>query len=78
MTCQATLAGGPVRQPFAEVSYIPQSGAMNLATDSQGLRSIFISRSASGNYPAFLFDPFVIVSIANNVPSKLLPLKKHN
>ncbi len=29
---QATEAGGPVRQPYAEVNYIPQSGTKNLAT----------------------------------------------
>jgi hypothetical protein len=32
---QATLAGWSVRQPYARVGYIPQSGTKNLATDCQ-------------------------------------------
>jgi hypothetical protein len=30
---KATEAGGTVRQPYADVNYIPQSGTMNLATE---------------------------------------------
>ncbi len=31
---QATYVDGPIRQPYAGVNYIPQSGTLNLATES--------------------------------------------
>ncbi len=33
--CQATYAGGPVRQPYATVDYIPQSGTKNLVSEDK-------------------------------------------
>jgi hypothetical protein len=35
---QSTKAGGPVRQPYGGVDYIPKSGIVNLASDDTDLR----------------------------------------
>ncbi len=49
---QAAYAGGPVRQSYARVNYIPQSGTMNLA--QEGLNGGFDSMAFIEKIPFFI------------------------